>query len=88
MNLDIINGLFESCGALMLSRSVWMTYKAKKTEGVSILAIIYFSSWGLFNLFYYPSLNQPFSFLGGCLCTLTNLIWCGQIFYYRRKNNV
>jgi hypothetical protein len=82
LTLDIINGAFEFCGSLMLARNVRMTYLAKRTQGVSLLATSYFSSWGIFNIFYYPSLGQHWSFLGGICVAAVNSIWVAQILYY------
>jgi hypothetical protein len=85
LKLDIVNGLFEFCGSLMLARNVLLTYRAKQVKGVSLLATSYFMSWGIFNILYYPSLNQHWSFLGGICVAVVNSVWVGQIVYYNHK---
>ena len=82
MKLDVINGMYEFCGSLMLLRNVLLTYRAKQVKGVSIIATAYFMSWGVFNVFYYPSLGQHWSFLGGLCIAAVNAVWLGQILYY------
>lgn len=88
LNLDVINACFEACGAITLLKSCWMTFKAKSTVGISALQVAFFSGWGYFNCFYYPSLNQSYSFVAGLCLAIVNTFWVGQIIYYRRKNEI
>ena len=85
MSLDIVNGLFEFGGAIALSRNVVMTFKAKEVKGISILSTAWFSSWGIFNCLFYPSLGQYWSFVAGAMVALVNTVWVGQMIYYSRK---
>ena len=86
MNLDILNGIFELGGALALAYNVRQIRRDKSIKGVHWLPTIWFSAWGLFNLAYYPSLQQWFSFSGGCAIVLVNLTWLGHVFYYSNNN--
>lgn len=52
-------------------------------EGVSLLSTSFFTGWGLWNLYYYPSLGQMLSFEGGVAIVLTNIIWLSLMFKYR-----
>jgi len=79
---DIFNGMFESLGCLFIFLSIIKLYKEKKVRGVSWVHVAYFTSWGFWNLFYYPHLNQCISFFGGVAVVVTNLIWLCQIIYY------
>lgn len=81
---DIINAAFEFMAAIMLARNCWFTYKAKKTEGISILSSIFFCSWGFWNIYFYPHLGQSLSFIAGIMVTVVNTVWVGQMIYYRR----
>jgi len=60
--------------------------KDKEIKGVSILAIEFFTLWGFWNLFYYPHLEQWFSFYGGLFIVSANCLWVGLIIYYSRKS--
>ena len=51
---DVINGLFEFCGALATLSSVRAIIKDKCWAGLSPFNIIFFQAWGVFNIFYYP----------------------------------
>lgn len=83
MNLpDLINGTFESCGGFFILFSVIKLYKEKIVRGVHWVHTSFFTSWGFWNLYYYPALDQWFSFFGGFFLVLVNTIWLSQIIYY------
>jgi hypothetical protein len=85
MSPDIVNGLFEFCGALAIARSCWLLYKAKQVRGVSIWSTTFFFSWGAWNLWYYPSLEQVWSFRGGVCIMLANVAWISMAVFYSRR---
>ena len=82
MSLDLFNGMFEFLGALFIFLSIIKLYKEKKVRGVSWMHVGYFTSWGIWNLFYYPHLGQWTSFFGGVAIVIVNLVWLCQIMYY------
>jgi len=83
---DLVNGVYEFMGAPFILMSILQLHKDKKVKGVSWIHVAFFSSWGYWNLYYYPHLNQWCSFLGGLFLVLTNTFWLGQIVYYLRKD--
>ena len=85
MSGDLINGLFEFVGALFILLNVRAMVRDKVVMGVSTLPTIFFSSWGIWNLYYYPSLDQWYSFAGGVAIVLANCLWLGLTFYYLRR---
>ena len=85
--IDIINGLFECAGGLFIALHCWQLYIQKDVKGVSMTAFAFFAIWGYWNLYYYPSLNQIASFVGGCLVVVMNTFWVIMAIYYVRKNN-
>lgn len=86
MTSDTINALFELGGGIFLFFNVLALYRDKKIHGVRILPTAFFTLWGYWNLYFYPSVNCWLSFVGGCLIVLMNTIWVGQMIYYRKKN--
>jgi len=80
----MVNGAFEALGSVMLWRNVAQLYKDKMVRGVHWTATGFFAAWGLWNLFYYPHLDQWWSFAGGCSIVVANTAWFGQILYYGR----
>lgn len=85
MNTDHFNALFEFVSAMLLMINVIRLYKDKKLQGVSIVPTMFFTVWGFWNLYYYPSLNQLWSFIGGIFVVVVNLIWVIMALYYRRR---
>lgn len=79
---DIINGLFEFGGAAAILLSVRRVLQDKDVKGVSWWMIIFFAAWGFWNLFYYPHLDQWWSFLGGIALVLTNSIYLALLIFY------
>jgi uncharacterized membrane protein YfcA len=82
---DVINGLFEVCGGFFLLANVFKLYKDKRLRGYHWLSTVFFTAWGLWNLYFYPYLEQWVSFAGGIFIVIVNATWLGQIIYYSRK---
>lgn len=72
---DIINGSFETAGAVCCWSNVRAYAKARTVKGVYWPTTLFFSIWGLWNLLYYPSLGQWYSTVAGALLTGGNLAW-------------
>jgi hypothetical protein len=88
MNLpDFINGLFESGGALLLLMNIFKLKKDKQVRGFHWLPTSFFASWSIYNLFYYPHLNQMFSLVGAVLMAVFNVIFALMAIYYVRKES-
>lgn len=85
MTPDLVNGTFELAGAGMLWRNVFQLHRDKEVRGVAIGPTAFFFAWGCWNLYYYPTLGQVWSFVGGACLTLANLVWVSQMIYYRRR---
>lgn len=85
MKLDYFNALFEFGGSVFMMLNVIKLYQDKVLRGVRILPAIFFSLWGLWNLCYYPSLNQWWSFTAGLLVTVVNIAWVIMAVYYTKR---
>jgi hypothetical protein len=83
---DLANGLFELCGGFMNWLNVYQIYKDKAVKGVNIWATVLFTAWGFWNLYYYPSLGQWASFVGGLVIVGANAVWVCLAFKYRRHS--
>lgn len=77
MTPDLINGGFELAGALMNCLSIRALLRDRQVLGVSPWPSVFFLSWGLWNLIYYPSLAQFWSTIGGGILALTTATWLG-----------
>lgn len=85
MTPDMINGLFELVGSIFLLFNVFQMMKDKELKGTSITPVIFFTSWGFWNLYFYPSVGAYWSFLGGICVVCVNTLWMCLTFYYMRK---
>lgn len=85
MNPDLVNGLFEVGGSVFLWLNCWRLWKDKMVRGYSMLTTMFFSSWGYWNLYYYPHLDQWWSFAGGVSIVTANTVWLGMMYYYRKN---
>lgn len=72
---DFLNALFEFVGAIAVWMNIWVYAKDRSVKGVYWPMSIFYCLWGGFNLWYYPSLNQWFSFYAGILVFVGNFIW-------------
>lgn len=81
---DLVNASFELFGGFFIFRNCFFLWRDKLVKGVSVLSTVFFTGWGFWNLYYYPSLGQWVSFLGGLLITLGNVFYVSLMIYYRR----
>lgn len=82
---DIVNGLYEMLGGIMLWNNVRILYNQKKVKGVSVMTTAFFTTWGIWNLYYYPFLDQWWSFLGGLVIVFANVVWVSLAVKYRNN---
>lgn len=80
---DLVNAIFELLGSMFILNHCLTLYSDKVVKGVSVISTIYFFSWGLWNLHFYPALNQPLSFGGGIAITTANVLWISMMLYYK-----
>lgn len=81
---DLVNGSLELFGGMFLWQNVRQLLKDKEIKGVHWLPTMFFFIWGLWNLFYYPHLNQWFSFIGGLNIVLANGVWVFLMLKYKK----
>ena len=84
---DIINGSYELMGGIALAGNCVKTYNDKEIKGISLVSMVFFTSWGGWNIYYYPHLHQWMSTVGAVLLFFFNAIWLGQAFYYTKLNH-
>lgn len=82
---DLFNGGFELLAAPFIFLSIMKLLKEKQVRGVSWVHVFYFTLWGLWNLYFYPHLNQWASFVGGLSIVVANGTWVILLIKYRKK---
>lgn len=81
---DMVNGAFELLGSIFILLSVRKLWQDKLVRGVHWAGVAFFASWGCWNLYFYPHLDQWMSFAGGLAIVTANAIWLAQMAYYIR----
>jgi hypothetical protein len=82
---DTVNGLFELLGGIVLWQNVRRIRQDRKLAGVDWRVTGFFTAWGFWNLWYYPSLGQWFSFFGGLNIVAANFVWLAFALKYRKN---
>ena len=85
LNADMINGALEALSAGFVLWNVRRLLIDKMIAGISLVPVVFFDAWGFWNMYYYPSLDQWWSFAGGVLLVAANVWWTSLAFYYGGK---
>jgi len=80
---DAVNGSFETVGGLMQLSNCLRLYWDKQVAGVNWQVTAFMVGWGVWNLYFYPSLGQWASFAGGLVIVAANVLWVGMAWRYR-----
>ena len=80
---DQINGSFEFFGGFFILNHCYTLCKDKRVAGVSVLSTAFFFLWGCWNIYYYPHLDQMWSFYGGLLIATTQTLYVALLVYYK-----
>lgn len=82
---DLINGLFEGFSGAFTLLNIRKLYRDKQLRGCSWVTCAFFTSWSIWNVYFYPHLNQMISFIGGLVIGVTNLIYLSMMIYYTKR---
>ena len=85
MTPDLVNALFEGIGAAFTWMNVRQIFRDKGYAGFYLPSGLFFWSWGMWNLYYYPHLGQWWSFAAGCALVSANAAWLGGMLYFGKK---
>ena len=84
---DLINCFFQYGAGFVILRNIYLLYKHKEVKGVSKISTVFFTSMGIWGLFFYGINGFTLSFLASCFVTFCNIIWLIQMFYYSENKN-
>lgn len=85
--LDQCNACLELAGAGLRLLDCYRLYQAKRFVGGSIFTALFFFGWGMFNVVYYPSLHQVYSFAAAIALTAVNGLWIVMAMVYNWRYN-
>lgn len=80
MLADFANGLFELFGACMVYLHVRRLRRDRTVAGFSWWPSVFWNSWGVFNLFFYPANGLWWSFAGATALVGVNA-WHAYLLY-------
>lgn len=80
---DLVNGSFELFASGFIALNAFTTWRHRQATGVHWAAVSFFTTWGLWNIFYYPHLGQTFSFVGGLAVCIANLVYLHAVWKFR-----
>ena len=83
--IDIVNAMFEIGGGFAICDHIRQLLKDKSIAGVSISATVFFTTWGFWNLYYYPALDQWLSFSATMFIASANFVWLSLMYKYRNN---
>jgi hypothetical protein len=83
---DLINGLFEFCGSLAVWWNVRALWRDKCFSGMRIVPTLFFTSWTVWDLYYYPHLGQWISFFAGICIGFGNFSYLVLMLKYRKNS--
>lgn len=82
---DLCNAVFELGGAMLIWLNVRQLWRDQQIRGVFWHVNVFYTLWGVWNMFYYPSLGQWLSFWAGLGVVLGNAAWCVLAWRYRAR---
>lgn len=85
MTPDMINASFEFAGSLVVCFSIFTIMKDKCYAGINIIHVGFFSVWGVWNVFYYPAIGQPWSFIAGCFLAAANVVYVMLLWWFPHR---
>lgn len=88
MTRDLINGLLETGGALITLLSVRQILRDRVMRGFHWGPTIFFTGWGVWNLYFYPSIGMPLSTVGAALLVLVNAGYLALMLRFWRGNRI
>lgn len=83
MWIDYVNASFEFISGFMVLLHCKNVIRDKAVAGVSIPATAFFALWGMWNVFYYPQLDQFFSAIAGVFICFANCLWVYLLLKYK-----
>lgn len=83
MNGDQINGILEMAASIFILNHCRVLEKDKAVKGISILSVVFFTLYGIFNIFYYPSIAQWVSFWAGLFIVVVNFLYLWMVLKYK-----
>lgn len=80
---DLVNSLFELSGTAFIWLNIRRVLIDKQVKGVSIVTTTFFTSWSIWNLYFYQHLDQWLSFIASFTIGTMNIVYIYFLYKYR-----
>ncbi len=83
---DLITTGFNLAAGAFVMLNVRRVWRDREVAGVSLWAVAFFTTWGLWNVaVFYPSVGCSASVVGGMGAFLSNTVYLVVLIHFRRK---
>ena len=82
---DLLNCGLEVCGGLLVTQDIRAILRARRVVGRSVLPMLFFTAWGVCNLYIYPSSGLIASAIGGAFLCAMNIVVLVLVARYRDR---
>ena len=79
---DKVNAGFEIAAALFIIYNCFILHHDKLVRGISPYSYVLFTAWSIWNMFFYPIVEQTFSFYAATLMAIAQLVYTCMLAYY------
>ena len=82
---DLINSIFEGVAAVSVLISVRQILKDREVKGVAWLGCLFMPVWSFWNVYFYATLAQGWSFLAAVSMSIAETIYVVLLIYYSHR---
>lgn len=86
--IDFINAMFELFGSFATIVNIVKIISDKQIKGISLWTCVFFTTWSIWNIGFYSTLQQPVSLIFSVLMCILNLVWLVLAFYYKNLREI
>lgn len=84
MNPDVVNGWLEFVGGMATWMNVRRILHDRQVRGIDWKSVLFFWSWSVWNLYWYHSLQTPWSLAGAVWMFSANTTWLALLWRFRK----
>ena len=82
MSPDIFNALLEFLGGVFTFQNALRVCRDRGYAGITWTAVAFFATWSAWNTWYYPSLDQTWSWVAAIFMLTANLCWIAVMAWF------
>lgn len=88
MNPDYTQAAWELGSAVFSVLNIFAIRRSKSIAGIHWAPTAFYTTWGLYNLWFYTTLHLPVAWWAGIAITCTNATWLGHVAYYETRRRL